>query len=203
MQSQPVFSCVRHLCPIRSQAVFIISLGPAVLFWIYFNKPGTPRLVISSDVDRACKTLYAPSSMLKARAAVSCRSAADGWFCLQLSDHITQQSDKDSEELCGDDIAAVCSVDKKQRVWSRTHACCVHGRNELSHVISSRICEISINSRRAFVVAKRFASEIRQERLEESIDELQLWLNRHTLFNSCTFPARVGGPVFWKLSRAG
>ena len=92
MQSQPVFSCVRHLHPIRSQAVFIISLGPAVLFWIYFNKPGTPRLVISSDVDRACKTLYAPSSMLKARAAVSCRSAADGWFCSHSDERYTPEA---------------------------------------------------------------------------------------------------------------
>ena len=64
----------------HSQAVFIISLGPAVLFWIYFNKPGTPRPVIFSDVDRACKTLYAPSSMLKARAAVSCRLDEVGGF---------------------------------------------------------------------------------------------------------------------------
>ena len=202
MQSQPVFNCVCHLHHIHSQAVFIISLGPAVLFWIYFNKPGTPRPVIFSDVDRACKTLYAPSSMLKARAAVSCRSAADGGFVCtyQITSHSSRiRTLKSYVVMTSQQYAA----STKSRGCGPDLMPCVHGRNELSHVISSRIFEISINSRRAFAVAKRFASEIRQERLEESIDELQLWLNRHTLFNSCTFPARVGGPVFWKLSRAG
>ena len=56
LQSQVVFNRVHHAHHIRSQAVFIISLGPAVLFWIYFNKPGTQTsgVGLQSLQDLAC-----------------------------------------------------------------------------------------------------------------------------------------------------
>ena len=42
-----------------SQAVFIISLGPAVLFWIYFNKRGHSGPV-DVPIDLACAAMLRP-----------------------------------------------------------------------------------------------------------------------------------------------